>query len=224
MLLNLIRNGLSFEMVAGMAASVFVLLCTLPAHEFAHAWASHKLGDDTAMLGGRMTLNPFAHLDPVGSILILLVGFGYAKPVPVNIRNFKNPKRDMALTALAGPVSNLIMAFLFLLISGIPRYMLPNGGAFAVMFNYFFYYAALINVSLAVFNLLPVPPLDGSRIFTAVLPDKFYYRLMQYERYIAIALFILLITGTLSGPLMFLSRLVFKAISGLASLPFAPFK
>ncbi len=223
MLINLIRSGFSLEMLTGVAASLLVLLFTLPVHEYAHAWMAHKLGDDTARLSGRLTLNPMAHLDPLGSILILLVGFGYAKPVPVNIRNFKKRKKYMALTALAGPMSNLIMALIFLIISNIPFYFFDFSITVVRVIYYLLYYLAFINVSLALFNLLPIPPLDGSRIFTAVLPDKYYYTVMQYERYIMIGLFVLLLTGTLTRPLSFLSKYLFLGIEWLADLPFKPF-
>ena len=113
MLFDLFRGGLTMELVLKLCARLFVVFCIAPIHEFAHALIAHKLGDDTARLSGRLTINPFAHIDPICALMIMLVGFGYLKPVPVNPRNFKNPKGGMALTALAGPTSNLIMALLF---------------------------------------------------------------------------------------------------------------
>ena len=167
------------------AVRIFVLLCVMPIHEFAHAFAAEKLGDHTAKLSGRLTLSPFAHLDLFGSIMILLCGIGYAKPVPVNPNNFKNSKRGMVITSAAGPVSNLVMSFFFLLIYNAfitlgQAVYLKNELLFVIIYS-FLHYAAMINVSLAVFNLLPIPPLDGSRIFWAVLPEKYYFKVMQYE-------------------------------------------
>ena len=113
MLMQLIRHGFSVDLVVGVLSSLFVVFCTLPVHEFAHAFVADKLGDGTARMNGRLTMNPFAHLDPWGCLMIVLAGFGYARPVPVNMRNFKNPKAGMAVVALAGPVSNLLMALIF---------------------------------------------------------------------------------------------------------------
>lgn len=115
----------------------FVVFCTLPIHEYAHAWMSTRLGDDTARLSGRLTLNPLAHIDPIGAVMILLIGFGYAKPVPVNMRNFKNPKRDMALTALAGPVSNLLMALFFMVIYNILAFFCQREAPLFLLLFYF---------------------------------------------------------------------------------------
>ena len=213
MLLQLIRNGFSIQTVAGLASSIFVVFCTLPIHEFAHAVVADRLGDPTARRNGRLTINPLAHLDWMGCLMIVLVGFGYAKPVPVNMRNFKNPKAGMAAVAFAGPVSNLLMALLFLILRWV--FGLYVSGSFAEILTWFFYYAAYINVSLAVFNLLPIPPLDGSRIATALIPNKYYYKIMQYERYIMIGLFLLLLTGVLTRPLAYLSS---AAINGMNSL------
>ena len=114
MLLNLLRSGDKLTIAIGLMSSVFVVFCTLPIHEYAHALVATKLGDDTPRAQGRLTINPMAHIDWIGALMILFVGFGYAKPVQVNIRRFKHPKRDMMLTAIAGPLSNLIMATIFM--------------------------------------------------------------------------------------------------------------
>ena len=218
MLLQLIRSGFSMQMVAGVLSSIFVVFCTLPVHEFAHAVVADRLGDPTARRNGRLTLNPFAHLDLWGCLMIVLVGFGYAKPVPVNMRNFRNPKAGMAAVAFAGPLSNLVMATLFLVLRWV--FWVHGNSDFTVILAYFFYYAAYINVSLAVFNLLPIPPLDGSRIATALIPNETYYKIMQYERYIMIGLFVLLLSGILTRPLGLLSGLVMDGLEKLTSLPF----
>ncbi len=222
MLLDLITSkGNMTDVLIGLMASVFVVFCTLPIHEFAHAWVATKLGDDTARLKGRLTLNPLAHIDPIGAIMILLVGFGYAKGVPVNARKFKNPKGGMALTALAGPVSNLLMALFFVLLSNGAVVLYSRSEALVWYVSYmFFYYAAMINVSLAVFNLLPIPPLDGSKILAIILPSKYYFKYMQYERYIIIGVFILIFLGVLDVPLSFLTRIIMQGIEWLANIPF----
>lgn len=220
MLVDLIRGGHSMiEILAGVFASLFVVFCTLPFHEYAHAFVATKLGDQTARLSGRLSLNPMRHIDPWGALMIVLVGFGYAKPVPVNPRNFKNPKVGMALTALAGPCANLLMAIVFLLLKNIVL-LFPTSNPIVLALAYFFIFAASINIGLAVFNLLPIPPLDGSRILQLIIPSKYYFKFMQYERYVVILVFVLLLTGVLSRPLGYLQTLLYNGLNFLVSLPF----
>ncbi len=207
------------ELLISLCAILFVLFCTLPIHEFAHAKVATWLGDQTPRLSGRLTINPLKHLDPIGSIMIFLVGFGYAKPVQVNMRNFKNPRGGMALTALAGPLSNIITAFFFMLIYNILLvYFLRGQSPVLASIMTFFSFAAIINISLGVFNLLPIPPLDGSRLLTLLIPARHYYKIMQYERYIMIGVLVLIFTGVLSTPLMWLSGFVFTGINRISSL------
>lgn len=220
MLFDLIRGGYSMlEILAGVFASLFVVFCTLPFHEYAHALVATKLGDQTARLSGRLSLNPMRHIDPLGALMIVLVGFGYAKPVPVNPRNFKNPKVGMAWTALAGPGANLVMAIVFLLLKNIIL-LFPTSNPIVLALAYFFIFAASINIGLAVFNLLPIPPLDGSRILQLIIPSKYYFKFLQYERYVVIVVFVLLLTGILSRPLGYLQSLLYNGLDFLVSLPF----
>jgi len=200
-------------------ASLVVIFLTLPIHEFAHGYAATKLGDWTPRYQGRLTLNPFAHIDYMGALCILLFGFGWAKPVGVNTNNFRNPKRDMAITAFAGPLSNIVVAFAALLLANCCL-LIPAEFVATFYAMYFFIYIATINVSLAVFNLIPIPPLDGSRLLSAFLPYKYYYQLMRYERYFSIIIFALIWSGALDIPLDFLSDKMMSFISYLAYLPF----
>ncbi len=223
-LIDLIRNGDWASFFMEMAAIALIVFVCFPVHECAHAWMAMKQGDQTARLKGRLTLNPMAHLDLIGSIMILLVGFGYAKPVPVNPNNLKNGKKSFALVALAGPVSNIIMAFIALILLNIWAVVYDHTQAinetlFAVL-AVFFRYAATINIGLAIFNLIPIPPLDGSRILTLVLPEKYYFKIMEYERYIMIGVFALIFFGVLDWPLQKLTELVYQGLGFVAGLPF----
>lgn len=209
------------DLIIYVSSMAFVVFCATPLHEFAHALIAVKLGDDTPRLRGRLTINPMAHIDKRGALMIFLFGFGYAKPVEVRMRRFKKPKRDMAIVALAGPLCNIIQSLALLFIyNALTRIGSANDNAIMVYMGMFFFYAAVININLAVFNFLPIPPLDGSRLITALLPSKYYYKIMQYERYIMIGLFVLLFTGILTTPLSFISTAVLSLLNSVASLPF----
>lgn len=210
-----------FALMIKLFSRLFVIFCTMPVHEYAHALVATKLGDQTPRLSGRLTLNPMAHISPIGALMIILCGFGYAKPVSVNPRNFKDSKKGMALTAIAGPMSNLIMGFIFTFVAMLFLHL--NSTVITNAFYTFFFFAALVNINLAVFNLLPIPPLDGSRILQLLIPAKHYYKFLQYERYIVIVVFILILTGVLSTPLSLISSGILNLFVSIASLPFKIF-
>ncbi|HEX2938311.1 MAG TPA: site-2 protease family protein [Ruminiclostridium sp.] len=204
--------------------TALILIIAFPVHEIAHAYTAYKLGDPTAKNQGRFSLNPLKHLDPLGTICILLFQFGWAKPVPVNPNNFKNRKGGMAVTAISGPLSNLILAF----ISIILRFVLAlaGSGMNANLYNTvdtFLDYSAQINIGLCIFNLLPLPPLDGSDILLFFLPERvgdFFYR---YAMYFQILLFVLIATPIFSKPLSFLVNNVYNNLFSIVNLFFSPF-
>ncbi len=192
------------------ALRAVVLILTIPVHEAAHAWAAHKMGDNTAKYQGRLTLDPMKHFDLLGSISLVFLGIGWAKPVPVNPNNFKNRKKGMALSAAAGPISNLILAFISLMIFKIFFYLnLANpNNSFLPILSDLFSYMTSINITLAVFNLMPFPPFDGSRILGYFLPDKLYWKFMQNERTIFYIVLALVWLGFFNTPLAFFSSTV----------------
>lgn len=197
------------ETILDYLIKALVLFTAVPVHECAHAWVAEKMGDDTGRKQGRITLNPFAHLTLWGSLMMILVGFGWGKPVMVDSRNFKNPKKGMVLTSLAGPASNFIMAFLSMIVYKVLAFLsYAKDSSTLDMMATVFVYITLINISLAVFNFLPIPPLDGSKIFNAILPEKWYFTIMKYENFIFIALIILVYSGLLDAPLSFLQNKV----------------
>lgn len=216
--------------VVNICVLAFVVICCFPVHESAHAWMANRLGDATGRLSGRISLNPAAHLDLIGTLMIVAFGFGYAKPVPVNINNFPPKKRKLyfGLTALAGPVSNILLTVIFLLCKNVVNVLYVRTGIpenLATAAYTFFRYAASVNIALAVFNLIPIPPLDGSRVLTAVLPDRIYYKLLRYERYSMMALFVLIFVFDRIGfsPVSLLSEFIYKGLNYVCTLPFKMF-
>lgn len=196
------------------------LLC-ISFHEMCHGWAALMLGDQTAKRAGRLTLNPLRHIDLLGLVMLLTVRFGWAKPVPVDMRNFKNPKAGMAITALAGPVSNVLLSGVSLSCYAVCAfYNQLYGGSVIYYLGTFFLYTASLSAGLAVFNLLPVPPLDGSKILFALLPDELYAKLMRYERYGGLILMALLLIGVLDGPLIALRTGILDVLSQVCLWPF----
>jgi len=163
-----------------------ILLITLTIHEFSHGYVAYLLGDDTAKRAGRLTLNPISHIDPVGLLMLFIVRIGWAKPVPVNPYNFKNQKRDMAITAAAGPAANFAMAIILSVIFNLLKTANPNllysGSVLAQLFTGMLVYAILINLALGIFNLIPIPPMDGSKILGGFLSDEAYYKYTAQER------------------------------------------
>ncbi len=228
-LLNVILNRGGWEqIVACLISATVVVFLTMPIHEFAHGFAATKLGDPTPRWQGRMSLNPMHHLDYFGALMIYLVGFGFAKPVQVDSRYFNNPKRDMAIVAFAGPLSNLIVALvssffsnLFVFIFYVTQVTNDTAVTLLIILVNIFSYIAIINISLALFNLVPIPPLDGSKVLGAFLPNRIYYQLMQYERYFMIFIMFLIFAGSgFSNALSKMISLVYNGLDSLTALPF----
>ncbi len=232
MLFNYLSSGLTFkQMIVSVLVTLPVVLFSLTFHEFAHAFVAYKLGDPTSKNLGRLTLDPLKHLDIFGTLMMLVVGVGWAKPVPVNSRYFKKPKLGMALTALAGPLMNLIISFvtlfLYFLLSFLGVLGKEYSSSFAVniifVLEQFIINSVYLNCFLAVFNLIPIPPFDGSRIAFVFLPDKWYFGIMKYERIIQIGLLLLIWTGILTVPISFLTDMIISFNSYIFNLFFSLF-
>ena len=194
---------LQFDGVWQTAVLVAASLLCITFHETCHGLAAYRLGDNTAKRMGRLSLNPLKHVDLMGLIMMALFRFGWAKPVPVDMRNFKNPKAGMALTALAGPVSNVVLAYAAVVLCNFVMFLADRLGNtwLLLALAQFFVNVEIISAGLAVFNVFPIPPLDGSKVLFALLSDRAYDRLMQYEKYGMGLLMALLVTGAIDRPL-----------------------
>ena len=191
---------LDYSVLTDALMNVIPAIICITLHELSHGLAALRLGDPTARNAGRLTLNPLKHIDLFGLICLAVFRFGWAKPVPVDMRNFKNPKRGMALTALAGPAANMVVAVICLALWGFFTPLLYAGKAGSAVLGVL-RSTAVLSIGLAVFNLLPIPPLDGSKVVFSLLSEKLYRQLMRFERYGMILLIVLLAAGVLSAPM-----------------------
>ena len=220
-LFRCIKDGDFWTALLMIVMFALLIFVSLPFHELAHAFVAYKLGDNTPKWQRRLTFNPLAHLDPIGTGMMLLCGFGYAKPVPVNPANFERPKKGMALVAFAGPCSNLLLAFLgvaLFRVAGLALGVSVSGGEMFVSYEHLELVNMLklilvdvfasINVCLAVFNLLPIFPLDGSHILAPFLPDKVNWWIERNQQLVMIALLVLIVSPVLDLPLYYLRGLV----------------
>ncbi|MGX8833858.1 site-2 protease family protein [Amedibacillus sp. YH-ame6] len=194
------------------------VIIALSLHEFAHAFVSYKLGDVSQKERGRMSLNPLKHLDPIGTISLIFFGFGWAKPVQVDPYFYRNKKEGMMWTALAGPLMNFIVAFICVILYSLLLRFAPVWTVTSVIGDYIFQLliiTARINIGLGIFNLIPIPPLDGSKILTGILKEETYFKLMQYENYFMIGIIFLLASGTLNVPLMQARETIFELFNNI---------
>ena len=221
--LQTIWRGLDWSYLLDIALSVLPALICITLHECAHGWAAYRLGDDTAKRMGRLTLNPLKHIDIIGLAMMVLFRFGWAKPVPVDMRKFKNPKRDMAITAAAGPLMNVILCLAALFLYGLTAPGAFYRGGALYYLNEGLYLTAYLSLALALFNIIPIPPLDGSKVLYSFISDRAYMQLMRYERYGMIALLALIVLSDLSGldPLSRATGWVFERLFVFADWGFA---
>ena len=226
MLLSILAGGNIRDILISVLLTIPIILLSLSVHEAAHGYVAMKLGDMTAYNLGRITINPLKHLHPLGALCMLIFGYGWAKPVPINARNFKDPKKGMAFTAIAGPISNIILGVI-----GALLYTVTNLTVFTLLvysvtipapvtviisvIRLFFQYLSLMNFMLAAFNLIPVPPFDGSRFFSLFLPDKLYFSIMRYEKVtmIVILVGIMVLSRVFNiSPFFWLAEKAFSAV------------
>lgn len=206
-------GGLSLQIIL---ARLIVLMTAIPVHEFAHAWAAEKMGDSTARYSRRLSLNPLDHIDPIGALMILLIGIGFARPVPIDSRNFRDHKMGTIVTSLAGPASNILMALICMIVAKLLRVaFLATQFGFLVGIYQVISFMVNVNLMLAAFNLLPIPPLDGWHAICPLLPRELYWKIAAYEHQIVWLVLILVWFGAFNGILGTLSSLLYMLLDAM---------
>ncbi len=214
-------NQLNLDVVWSYVVIVAASMLCIMFHEVSHGVVALKLGDTTARDAGRLTFNPLKHIDIWGLLMMAIFRFGWAKPVPIDMRNFKHPVRDMAITAAAGPISNVILAFFALCVRAGAVYVYQKtGGMISDFIITFTEYTAILSIGLAVFNVIPIPPLDGSKVVNALLPQNVYYKILRYERYGFLIMMLVLWTGILDVPLDFCRSALLGGLGKISVFPY----
>lgn len=209
-------QGLDWSFLTDILIYIIPAMVCVTIHETCHGLVAYKLGDSTAKDAGRLSLNPIRHVDLIGLVMLVVCHFGWAKPVPVDARNFKDPKKGMALTALAGPVSNVLLAVVLLAAYGLLYFPLLKMGEAGAFFLRLVLTTAYLSTALAIFNIIPISPLDGSKVLYSFIPDRAYFTLMRYERYGMGILIVLVATGVLGEPLSNVTEFVFDRLFSIA--------
>ena len=215
---DVIKN-LDWSYLTDLLISVIPAVVCMTVHELCHGLAALAMGDDTAETHKRLSLNPLRHIDPVGLIMLVVFKVGWAKPVPVNMMNFRHPKRGMAITALAGPASNLVLACVVLFLRGLitlPLAKLSWGAEVLQLFDT----TAYLSICLGLFNLIPIPPMDGSKVLFSLLPDRIYMQLMRYEKYGMLLVLLVMLSGTVTEKLNGAAYFIFDKLFFIARAGF----
>ena len=208
---------MTVDTILKFGARIMIIFMVIPLHEFAHAWSANKMGDPTPKAQNRLNVNPFNHIDPIGAVMLLFVGFGWGRPVQVNPNYFKSPRKGMALSAAAGPIANVIVAYFGVIVYKIFTYVYySNPTEVCFWLTLLMYYFTAINLGLAIFNLIPVPPLDGSKILSYFTSYNFERKIRQYELYISLGFILLVVSGLLDGPLGWINDKLFWVMDKLS--------
>lgn len=219
MLFNLIRGNFSLETLLSLLICLPFLMLSLSVHEYAHAFAAHKQGDDYARVMGRMTINPLKHLDPLGFLMLVLVGFGWAKPVPIVPSNFKNGRKSMIIVSIAGVLANILMAFIAINLLYFLNYTCGLPSVWEFVFTTVFNYFITVNIALCVFNLIPLPPLDGYKVIREIFYGFRTRNIFDFlDRYGNMLLIVLILFGGTSGIISQISYFILSAMDGLCRL------